>query len=160
VNRILRRKFYHGIMEDFVVKYFWGALGLLLCSIPVFFKVPGAVGGGGGRDTTESFITSRRLLLASSDAFGRLMFSYKEVSQLAGYTSRVSMLLEVLADLRRGHFEKALVSSASTDANSAVLSGRERKAKTSSSKTSRSSPQTATSLSNPSTSTSSEATTS
>src|SRR6195952_2268161 len=56
VNRILRRKFYHGIMEDFVVKYFWGALGLLLCSIPVFFRVPGAVGGGGGRDTTESFI--------------------------------------------------------------------------------------------------------
>jgi ATP-binding cassette subfamily D (ALD) long-chain fatty acid import protein len=124
VNRILRRKFYHGIMEDFVVKYFWGALGLLLCSIPVFFRVPGAVGGGGGRDTTESFITSRRLLLASSDAFGRLMFSYKEVSQLAGYTSRVSTLLEVLVDLRRGHFEKQLVSSASTDANSAVLSGR------------------------------------
>jgi ATP-binding cassette subfamily D (ALD) long-chain fatty acid import protein len=124
VNRILRRKFYHGIMEDFVVKYFWGALGLLLCSIPVFFKVPGAVGGGDRRDTTESFITSRRLLLASSDAFGRLMFSYKEVSQLAGYTSRVSTLLEVLADLRRGHFEKQLVSSASTDANSAVLSGR------------------------------------
>lgn len=124
VNRILRRKFYHGIMEDFVVKYFWGALGLLLCSIPVFFQVPGAIAGGGGRDRTESFITSRRLLLASSDAFGRLMFSYKEVSQLAGYTSRVSMLLEVLADLRRGHFEKALVSSASTDANSAVLSGR------------------------------------
>lgn len=124
VNRILRRKFYHGIMEDFVVKYFWGALGLLLCSIPVFFQVPGAVGGGAGRDRTESFITSRRLLLASSDAFGRLMFSYKEVSQLAGYTSRVSTLLEVLADLRRGHFEKQLVSSASTDANSAVLSGR------------------------------------
>ncbi|KAM0720472.1 hypothetical protein Q7P37_004608 [Cladosporium fusiforme] len=127
VNRILRRKFYHGIMEDFVVKYFWGALGLLLCSIPVFFQVPGAVGGAGagaGRDRTESFITSRRLLLASSDAFGRLMFSYKEVSQLAGYTSRVSTLLEVLADLRRGHFEKQLVSSASTDANSAILSGR------------------------------------
>nr|OQO27154.1 hypothetical protein B0A51_05149 [Rachicladosporium sp. CCFEE 5018]OQO28596.1 hypothetical protein B0A51_05415 [Rachicladosporium sp. CCFEE 5018] len=124
VNRILRRKFYHGVMEDFVVKYFWGALGLLLCSIPVFFQVPGATVGVGGKDRTESFITSRRLLLASSDAFGRLMFSYKEVSQLAGYTSRVSTLLEVLKDLQRGHFEKQLVSSASTDANSAVLSGR------------------------------------
>jgi len=125
VNRILRRKFYHGVMEDFVVKYFWGALGLLLCSIPVFFQVPGQIkAGGAGRDRTESFITSRRLLVQSSDAFGRLMFSYKEVSQLAGYTSRVSTLLEVLADIQRGHFEKALVSSASTEANSAVLSGR------------------------------------
>jgi ATP-binding cassette subfamily D (ALD) long-chain fatty acid import protein len=53
VNRILRRRFYHGIMEDFVIKYFWGALGLLLCSVPVFFKVPGA-GQKSMGDRTES----------------------------------------------------------------------------------------------------------
>lgn len=41
VNRILRRRLYHGFMEDFVIKYFWGALGLILCSFPVFFKIPG-----------------------------------------------------------------------------------------------------------------------
>lgn len=123
VNRILRRRFYHGVMEDFVIKYFWGALGLALCSVPVFFKVPGA-GAGGMGDRTESFVKNRRLLLSSSDAFGRLMFSYKEISQLAGYTSRVSTLLAVIEDIQRGHFEKALVSSASTDANQAVLSGR------------------------------------
>lgn len=126
VNRILRRRFYHGIMEDFVIKYFWGALGLMLCSIPVFFRVPNTIAGGsnGVGDRTEAFVTNRRLLLSSSDAFGRLMFSYKEISQLAGYTSRVSTLLDVIADIQRGHFEKALVSSASIEANAAVLSGR------------------------------------
>ena len=124
VNRILRRRFYHGVMEDFVIKYFWGSLGLMLCSVPVFFKLPSAAGSSGKADHTESFITNRRLLLSSSDAFGRLMFSYKEISQLAGYTSRVSTLLEVIADIQRGHFEKALVSSASTEANASVLSGR------------------------------------
>jgi len=125
VNRILRRRFYHGIMEDFVIKYFWGALGLMLCSVPVFFKVSSTGAGGSGvGDRTESFVTNRRLLLSSSDAFGRLMFSYKEISQLAGYTSRVSTLLDVIADIQRGHFEKALVSSASTDTNAAVLAGR------------------------------------
>lgn len=123
VNRILRRRFYHGIMEDFITKYCWGALGLLLCSVPVFVKVPG-VATGGKVDRAEGFITNRRLLLSSSDAFGRLMFSYKEISQLAGYTSRVSTLLEVIADIQRGHYEKALVSSASTEANAAVLAGR------------------------------------
>jgi hypothetical protein len=40
-------------MEDFVIKYFWGALGLLLCSVPVFFKVPGA-GQKSMGDRTES----------------------------------------------------------------------------------------------------------
>lgn len=126
VNRILRRRFYHGIMEDFVIKYFWGALGLCLCSVPVFFTLPStaATPGASRNDQTEGFITNRRLLLSSSDAFGRLMFSYKEISQLAGYTSRVSTLLDVIADVQRGHFEKALVSSASTDSNAAVLAGR------------------------------------
>ncbi|KAK4634708.1 ATP-binding cassette sub-family D member 1 [Fulvia fulva] len=125
VNRILRRRLYHGIMEEFVVKYFWGALGLLLCSVPVFYKLPGALPGGTSTGyRTEAFVTNRRLLMSSSDAFGRLMFSYKEISELAGYTSRVSMLLDVIRDIQRGHFEKALVSSASTEANAAVLAGR------------------------------------
>jgi ATP-binding cassette subfamily D (ALD) long-chain fatty acid import protein len=123
VNRILRRRFYHGFMEDFVIKYFWGALGLILCSIPVFLKVPGQTLKGMG-DRTESFVTNRRMLLSSSDAFGRVMFSYKEVTELAGYTSRVSALLDVMEDVTAGHFEKKLVSSASTDENAAVLRGR------------------------------------
>ena len=53
VNRILRRRLYHGVMEDFVIKYFWGALGLMLCAVPVFFKVPGQTLHGMG-DRTES----------------------------------------------------------------------------------------------------------
>lgn len=53
VNRILRRRFWHSFMEDFVIKYFWGALGLVLCSVPVFVKLPGATGGGMG-ERTES----------------------------------------------------------------------------------------------------------
>jgi len=123
VNYILRRRLYHGMMEDFVIKYFWGALGLVLCSVPVFIKVPGASVATLG-DRTEGFVTNRRLLLSSSDAFGRVMFSYKEVTELAGYTSRVSSLLDVIDDIHRGHFEKKLVSSASTDANATILSGR------------------------------------
>ncbi|OCK79651.1 ATP-binding cassette protein [Lepidopterella palustris CBS 459.81] len=123
VNRILRTRFYHGVMEDFVIKYFWGALGLMLCSVPVFFKVPGVAGNSMG-DRTESFVTNRRMLLMSSDAFGRVMFSYKEITELAGYTSRVSTLLDVIDDIQAGHFEKKLVSSANTEENAAVLRGR------------------------------------
>ena len=127
VNRILRRRFYHGIMEDFVIKYFWGALGLMLCSVPVFFKLPNAIAGTGSNDMgnrTESFVTNRRMLLSSSDAFGRVMFSYKEITELAGYTSRVSTLLDVIDDVQAGHFEKKLVSSVDTEENAAVLRGR------------------------------------
>jgi ATP-binding cassette subfamily D (ALD) long-chain fatty acid import protein len=123
VNRILRRRFYHALMEDFVIKYFWGALGLMLCSVPVFFKIPGQTPQGLG-DRTESFVKNRRMLLSSSDAFGRVMFSYKEITELAGHTSRVSTLLDVMEDIQAGHFEKKLVSSASSAENAAILAGR------------------------------------
>lgn len=123
VNRILRRRLYHGVMEDFVIKYFWGALGLMLCSVPVFFKIPGQTLHGMG-DRTESFVTNRRMLLSSSDAVGRVMFSYKEITELAGYTSRVATLLAVIDDIQAGHFEKKLISSAESAENAAVLRGR------------------------------------
>ncbi|KAI0877130.1 ABC transporter transmembrane region 2 [Hypoxylon argillaceum] len=125
VNYILRRRFYHGIMEDFVIKYFWGALGLLLCSVPVFFKLPGQLGDSVSMgDRTETFVTNRRMLLSASDAFGRVMFSYREIMELAGYTSRVASLLEVMDDIQAGHFEKKLVSSSGTEEHEAVLKGR------------------------------------
>ncbi|KAI1807822.1 ABC transporter transmembrane region 2 [Daldinia bambusicola] len=125
VNYILRRRFYHGVMEDFVIKYFWGALGLLLCSVPVFFKLPGQLAGTSSMgDRTESFVTNRRMLLSASDAFGRIMFSYREIMELAGYTSRVASLLDVMDDIKAGHFEKKLVSSSGTEDNEAVLKGR------------------------------------
>ncbi|KAH6847877.1 ABC transporter transmembrane region 2-domain-containing protein [Chaetomium sp. MPI-CAGE-AT-0009] len=123
INYLLRKRFYHGFMEDYVVKYIWGALGLILCGLPVFVKLPGQVVSNMG-DRTESFVTNRRMLLGASDAFGRLMFSYKEVMELAGYTSRVSSLLEVMDDVQAGNFSKKLVSSSDTEANAAVLKGR------------------------------------
>ncbi|KAI5787634.1 ABC transporter transmembrane region 2-domain-containing protein [Peziza echinospora] len=121
VNYILKKRLYHGMMEDYVIKYFWGALGLGLCAIPVFFKIPGAGRQGNLGDRTESFVTNRRLLLSSSDAFGRLMFSYKEITELAGYTSRVSTLLSVMTDIQKGHFEKNLVSSATQKTNTKAI---------------------------------------
>lgn len=124
VNYILRKRFYHGIMEDYVLKYVWGALGLILCSVPVFVKIPGIPETSTMGDRTQNFVTNRRMLLSSSDAFGRVMFSYKEVMELAGYTSRVASLLDVMEDIQAGKFEKKLVSSASIEANAAMLRGR------------------------------------
>jgi ATP-binding cassette subfamily D (ALD) long-chain fatty acid import protein len=64
------------------------------------------------------------MLLSSSDAFGRVMFSYKEITELAGYTSRVASLLDVIDDIQAGRFQKKLVSSAETGENAEVLQGR------------------------------------
>ncbi|KAJ3936608.1 MAG: adrenoleukodystrophy protein [Lentinula lateritia] len=122
-RRVLRRRWWFGCVEEGIVKWLWGSFGLVLCAIPVFFKLPGADNIDiGGR--TEGFVTNRRLLLSSSDAFGRVMYSYKDLSELAGYTARVSALLETMEDVKTGKFAKALVSSASTEDNAKILQGR------------------------------------
>ncbi|KAI0308041.1 adrenoleukodystrophy protein [Multifurca ochricompacta] len=115
-NRVLVRR-------GGIVKWLWGSFGLVTCAIPVFFKLPGIHNSDLG-SRTEGFVTNRRLLLSSSDAFGRVMYSYKDLSELAGYTARVSMLLDTIQDTKKGRFEKALVSSASTEENSKILKGR------------------------------------
>ena len=70
------------------------------------------------------FVTNRRLLLSSSDAFGRIAFSYREITELAGYTSRVSTLLDAMDDIHRGYYKKRLVSPGNAGENLAILKGR------------------------------------
>ncbi len=52
------------------------------------------------------------------------MSTYRELSELSGYTARVSDLLDTMDDLKKGNFHKKLVSSASTEENAKVLQGR------------------------------------
>lgn len=110
-NWVLRRRLFHGVAEDFIIKWVWGSAGILFCAVPVFFNVPGIKMGDFG-SRTEGFITNRRLLLSSSDAFGRVLLSYKELAILAGYTLRVSDLLDTLEDTKAGRFQKNLVGAA------------------------------------------------
>lgn len=52
------------------------------------------------------------------------MYSYKEITEFAGHTARVSSLIDVLDDIQNQHYVKELVSSDNTDAQKALLSGR------------------------------------
>lgn len=122
-EKVMNKRWWYACAEEGIIKWLWGSFGLVVCAIPVFFKLPGTTNIDlGGR--TEAFVTNRRLLLSSSDAIGRVMYSYKDLAELAGYTSRVSLLLDTMSDVRKGKFDKALVNSATTAENSEILSGR------------------------------------
>ncbi|KAL2755793.1 hypothetical protein ACRALDRAFT_1064204 [Sodiomyces alcalophilus JCM 7366] len=100
-------KIRYNMLEDFVLKYSWSAYGYLLSSLPVFLPAWGGQGGRqemaqssekGGRERgrMKSFITNKRLMLSLADAGGRMMYSIKDLSELAGYTSRVYTLISTL----------------------------------------------------------------
>ena len=100
-------KIRYNILEDFILKYSWSAYGYLLSSLPVFLPAWGGLGGaseqteyaekhGRERSRMKDFITNKRLMLSLADAGGRMMYSIKDLSELAGYTSRVYTLISTL----------------------------------------------------------------
>lgn len=100
-------KIRYNMLEDFVLKYSWSAFGYLITSLPVFLPAWGGLGGvleladnnessGRERGRMKEFITNKRFMLSLADAGGRMMYSIKDLSELAGYTSRVYTLISTL----------------------------------------------------------------
>lgn len=113
IAKILRIRVSYIMFEDFVLKYSWSAAGYLFASIPVFLPAWSGVEGRAElvgapasisvaakdfreRDRMKQFITNKRLMLSLADAGGRMMYSIKDLAELAGYTSRVYQLLSTL----------------------------------------------------------------
>lgn len=95
----MSKKAIHEIAQTFIVKYFWGAAGLVLCLAPVFInkylgKEPDALASG-------DFITNRRLLLSALDSLDRLIYLRRYLLQVVGHATRVSDFQDVLYDIEK-----------------------------------------------------------
>lgn len=122
MQSLYRVKVAYNMLEDFVIKYCWSASGYLITSIPVFLpmiaqlaqEASGLQSGAARKESgkprsgeqsdasTESssrmsqFVTNKNIMLNLGDAGSRLMYSMKDLSELAGYTSRVFTLISTL----------------------------------------------------------------
>jgi ATP-binding cassette, subfamily D (ALD), member 3 len=64
------------------------------------------------------------MLVKLAEAIGRLVLAGREMSRLAGFTTRMDELVRVLQDLNGGKYERTMVSnSASADADIGVGKG-------------------------------------
>jgi ATP-binding cassette subfamily D (ALD) long-chain fatty acid import protein len=108
-------KIRYNMLEDMILKYSWSAFGYLVTSLPVFLPAWGGLGGamemadapegvGRERGRMKEFITNKRLMLSLADAGGRMMYSIKDISELAGYTSRVYSLIATLHRVHAGAY--------------------------------------------------------
>lgn len=86
LNREIKARALYDLCTSFVIKYTWGAAGLILCSIPIFFKDENSV----SKDITAEFITNRRLLLIASSSFGRFIELKRNIQQLRGVWIRLN----------------------------------------------------------------------
>ncbi|GJE86404.1 ATP-binding cassette sub-family D member 1 [Phanerochaete sordida] len=111
INSIYKIRIAYEWTEDYVIKYLWSAAGYALIAVPVLLtrrrNVSVQTGSAPGErpiddqvaNRTETYISSRRLLLSLADAGGRLMYAYKDLLELAGLTTRLYTLLSTLHSL-------------------------------------------------------------
>lgn len=60
------------------------------------------------------------LLINLAKAIGRVVVSYKEVQNLAGYTTLIYEMDEVLSDLSKGQYQRVMVTEGNENAGAAA----------------------------------------
>jgi ABC-type uncharacterized transport system fused permease/ATPase subunit len=99
--KIYLGKLWYIVIEQFLMKYLWAGTGMALIAIPIL-TAKGLNKGGAEASRTEYYMTTKNLLMAGSDALERLMTSYKEINELAGYSSRVEKIFTVFQEVSKG----------------------------------------------------------
>ena len=73
-----------------------------------------------GDDTskiTKDYVRNSSLLINLAKAIGRIVVSYKDVQSLAGYTTLIYEMKEVLDDLEQGKYKRSMVKTTDIDGN-------------------------------------------
>jgi ATP-binding cassette subfamily D (ALD) protein 2 len=115
MNKIFKTRIFYVAVEGFFMKYVWSSTGLIMVALPTFIAKEKSESELIAEDSslveetsnrTQTFITARKLLVDAADAIERMMSSYKEITELAGYTSRVYEMIEVFNDMRVHRYQK------------------------------------------------------
>ncbi|CAH1763241.1 6692_t:CDS:10 [Entrophospora sp. SA101] len=94
VKKIYRLRFFNGIIDSVLVKYSTEFMGKM------------------DADPTkimEDYSRNSGYLVNLSQAIGRLILAGRDLTRFAGYTSRVAELFDVLEDVNKGRYERAMV---------------------------------------------------
>uniref|UniRef100_A0A158P8D3 ATP-binding cassette sub-family D member 2 n=1 Tax=Angiostrongylus cantonensis TaxID=6313 RepID=A0A158P8D3_ANGCA len=115
---IFRKRILYIMVEQFLMKYVWSGTGMVMIALPILaaeYSIPDKSRrfedepDGGVSERTRGFATAKNLLYSSADAVERLMTSYKEVIELAGYTSRVHEMFNVFEEVKNSVYHRTLV---------------------------------------------------
>jgi ATP-binding cassette, subfamily D (ALD), member 3 len=112
ILHVLYRRFLMGIYDSMLVKYGAFMVGYAILGLLVFGPRKEEYLKSIGSDEskiTKDYVRNTSLLINLAKAIGRIVVSYKDVQSLAGYTTLVYEMKEVLDDLEQGKYKRAMV---------------------------------------------------
>jgi ATP-binding cassette, subfamily D (ALD), member 3 len=98
---IMNKKLYMGVFDSMLVKYGAFMVGYGVLALPVFGSNSEQYNKKVGDNTgalTRDYIRNSSLLINLAKAVGKLLISYQQVQNLAGYTTLIYEMKEVLDD--------------------------------------------------------------
>eukprot|EP01079_Euglenida_sp_SAG-EU17-18_P004682 gene4683-854_t len=106
--------FCHAVLSPLsAARYLWNVSGLLILTVPALMSGSGEELTVGER--TRDFVSARQLMQNGADAWERLIGSYKELTELAGYAYRVKSCTDVFKAVSAGQYVKTWTTAPGTD---------------------------------------------
>lgn len=112
IKYVLYKRFLMGIFDSMLVKYGAVMIGYTVVGLPVFGPGRAAYLKSINNDPTritKDYVRNSSLLINLAKAIGRMVVSYKDVQSLAGYTTLIHEMDDVLTDLNNGKFRRTQI---------------------------------------------------
>ncbi|KAJ1522243.1 hypothetical protein ONE63_002549 [Megalurothrips usitatus] len=98
-----------GVVDNIVAKYFATVVGFVAFSVPFMNTEHVYLSKITQDERFRYYYTYGRMLVKLAEAIGRLVLAGREMTRLAGFTSRVTELMSVLKDVNEGHYQRTMV---------------------------------------------------
>eukprot|EP01094_Clydonella_sp_ATCC50884_P023195 TRINITY_DN5501_c0_g1_i2.p1 TRINITY_DN5501_c0_g1~~TRINITY_DN5501_c0_g1_i2.p1 ORF type:complete len:579 (-),score=247.48 TRINITY_DN5501_c0_g1_i2:1454-3190(-) len=115
LRKAMRFRFSMGIVDNIVAKYFATVVGFYVVSRPFLDMNHPRHMHSSQAEIMEDYYKSGRMLVNLATAVGRLVLAGRELTRLAGFTARVTELINVLDELNKGVYKRTMVTSSDPD---------------------------------------------
>lgn len=108
LRKLLKFKTIMGVIDNLIAKYLASIVGFFAVSLPFMSGSHGFSKNAHG-ERSRLYYTYGRMLVKLAEAIGRLVLAGRELTRLAGFTTRVTQLRSVLKDLNEGKYVRTMV---------------------------------------------------
>ncbi|ETV69807.1 hypothetical protein, variant [Aphanomyces astaci] len=110
-------RFSISVVDNIIAKYFATVVGFWLVSRPFLNPADTRHATSSHAERMEDYFRSGKMLMKLAEAMGRLVLSGRELTRLAGFTLRVTDMIQVLNDLHAGKYTRTMIQSDSPTTN-------------------------------------------